>query len=115
MYHDDISENMKWTPAQATLRIRAYGTHDGLSLWLTKHVRERLLERDLQTGDILHLLKFGHVLLDPKPATQPNLFKYELEGTTPNSFSRTLVAVVIPHLTAPNVKVVSIMWKDERS
>lgn len=106
---------MKWTPAEATLRIRAYGTHDRLSLLLTNHVRERLEERDLQSGDILHLLKFGHVLKEPKPATQRNLYKYELEGTTPNSFSRTLVAVVIPHPTDPSVKVVSLMWKDERS
>jgi hypothetical protein len=105
----------EWTPAQATLRIRAYGKDDRLCLLLTKHVRERLLERDLQTGDILHLLKFGHVLKEPNPATQKNLYKYEMEGTTPNSFSRTLVAVVIPHPTDPKVKVVSIMWKDERS
>lgn len=116
MYHGDICHGMpKWKPAKATETIREYASSDKLSLLLTHHARQRLAERDLQIGDILHLLKYGHIYQDPTPATQPSLFKYELEGTTPNSHTRFLKAIVIPHPDEPQVKVVSIMWKDEKA
>lgn len=101
-----------WTPSEATRQVRSYAVSKNFTLMLTKHARERLTERDLQVGDVLHLLSRGFIYGEPERATQPTLFKYEMEATTPNSHGRTLKAVIIPHPSDPQVKVVTVMWKD---
>ncbi|MCF6293693.1 MAG: hypothetical protein L3J04_09900 [Robiginitomaculum sp.] len=64
-------------------------------------------------GDIMYLLQNGFVFDDPKESTRPEHFKYTMEGTTPNSDPRTLMAIVIPG-KGSCLKIVSVMWKDEK-
>lgn len=70
-------------------------------------------ERGLLMGDVLHVLKHGFVYEKATESTQSGLFKYVVESTTPNSGGRTVAIVVIPS-TSNAIKVVTVMWKDER-
>jgi hypothetical protein len=58
------------------------------------------------------VLKLGFVLEEPQPATRPGFFKYVIEATTPNSEGRTVAVVVIPD-GACDLKMITVMWKDE--
>jgi hypothetical protein len=77
------------------------------------HLHKRLEERDLMMSDILHLLKTGFVYDEAEPSTREAHFKYRIEGKTPNSDGRTVRAVVIPS-DGCALKIVTIMWRDER-
>ena len=103
----------KWTPAVATRRINECAKDVSMSLSLAEHVKDRLAERDLLMGDLLHLLRTGFVFDEPEPSTREDHFKYRVEGKTPNSDSRFLRAAVIPS-DGCAMKVVTIMWRDER-
>lgn len=103
----------KWNAAEATRRINACAREAHLGLVFAEHFHERLAERDLLMGDLLHLLKTGFVYDDPEPSTQAHHFKYRIEGKTPNSDGRTLRAVVIPGIGC-EIKIVTIMWRDEQ-
>ena len=71
------------------------------------------MERGLVVADIRHLLSFGFVYDEPEEASREGFFKYTIEGTTPNSDGRTVRLVVIPDGRS-SVKIVTVMWKDER-
>ena len=101
-----------WPPAKATETIRNYAGHNGFDLLYTGHVRERMKERNLNTGDVLHILKFGVILNEAEPATRQGCFKYAMECTTPNSNGRTVRVICIPAPDQPAVKIVTIMWVD---
>lgn len=103
----------KWTTAVATQRINAYAKDDRFELLQTKHVKRRLLKRELTTGDLRYLLRWGFVHEEPKEATQKGYYKYKIEGPTPNSENRVLAAIVIPGAPCA-LKVVTIMWRDEK-
>jgi hypothetical protein len=98
-------------PREATALIRARSANNP-DLWLTKHAKEQMAERDLLVGDILHVLRNGFVLEEGTPATQEGFFRYAMECTTPNSDGRTVRVIVIPS-TANAVKIVTVMWRDE--
>ena len=101
-----------WSPAKATRELRSYAMNPGFDLLWTGHVRERMAERDLATGDILHILKFGVVFDEAEPATRRGCFKYAMECTTPNSNGRAVRMICIPSPDQPAVKIVTIMWVD---
>ena len=101
-----------WRPADATIRINACAQDDGLALSLTRHAREQMDARDLLVGDLMHLLRRGFVYDLPEPATR-GYWKYKVEGTTPNSDGRTVAAIVIP-AHGLELKIVTVMWRDER-
>ena len=103
----------KWRPSEATRHINECGKSLGLNIALTLHAKERLSERGLIMGDLIHLLQTGFVYGESEPATRHGLFKYCIEGTTPNSGSRTVRAVVIPNGDS-NLKIVTVMWRDEK-
>jgi hypothetical protein len=69
--------------------------------------------RDLLMGDVLHVRKHGFVYEQGERATQAGLFKYQMESITPNSRGRTVRVVVIPSMSS-EVKIVTVMRKDER-
>ncbi len=69
-------------------------------------------DRGLLTGDILHVLKHGYVHAPGEKSTRPVHYKYQMEGTTPNSNGRKIRIVVIP-LPDCGVKVLTVMWVDE--
>lgn len=103
----------KWTPAQATIEIRACAELDDFDLDVTNHAWDQMDERDLITGDVLHLLKRGFVFDDPTPATRDGFFRYAIEGKTPNSGGRSVKAIVIPSGNC-GIKVVTVMWRDDK-
>jgi hypothetical protein len=73
-----------------------------------------MAKRDLIAGDVLHLLKNGFVYDRPAPATHKGYFKYAMEGKTPNSDARFVKAIVIADPDLNAIKVVTVMWKDEK-
>lgn len=69
-------------------------------------------ERDLIVSDVLHVLKHGFVYDNPEPATQRGCFKYKIETTSPAG-SRVVRVVAIPWANPPEIKIVTVMWRDE--
>jgi hypothetical protein len=61
---------------------------------------------------VLFVLRQGYVYADPEPSTVSGLFKYKVEGQSPNSGARFLRMVVIPDRRASEIKVVTVMWRD---
>ena len=99
-------------PGEATIFIRQKCGPD-LKLHWTGHARDRLVERDLIMGDALHVLKHGFVHDEAEEATRRGTWKYCIECVTPNSRGRTIRLVVIPFTTC-DIKIVTVMWADER-
>jgi Domain of unknown function (DUF4258) len=80
----------------------------------TKHARERMVERGLIVSDVLFALKFGYVYEDSKEeSTMPGYYKYRIESSTPNSGTRTLRIVAVPDNKSCQIKIITIMWRDE--
>lgn len=79
------------------------------------HAKERLMERGLLEGDIRHVLECGFVTKNGEPTKTEKLFKYTMEGSTPNSENRKIGVVVIPykHGVTPGFRIVTVMWMDE--
>ncbi len=103
-----------WSPADATSCINALGKSDDLDLSLTEHAQDRMAQRGLIAGDILHVLKRGFILDPPEASTRPNSFKYRIQSTTPNSGNRSVAVVVIADTKSQQVKIVTVMWQDEK-
>lgn len=103
----------KWSTADATKRINQCAEHANLSINLTYHARDQMLDRDLIMGDVRHVLRTGFVYDEPEEATKAGYFKYCVEGTSPNSDGRTIRLVVIPD-GGFELKIVTVMWRDER-
>lgn len=103
----------QWSTGKATQEINACAKGATLDLTFVRHVKDRLRERGLVMGDVLHVLKRGFVLEEPEPATRPGYFKYLIEATTPNSEGRTVGIVVIPD-GACELKLITVMWRDEQ-
>lgn len=104
--------NGPWTPRQATEEIRKRASADDFTLWRTKHFIEQLEERDLIIGDALYVLRTGFVYEQPEESTWPNLFKYRMEGKSPNSGNRELRVVAIPEPDKNAIKAITGMWID---
>jgi hypothetical protein len=101
------------SPAKATSEIRGKCGPE-LSLYLTGHAKDQMADRGLIMGDVLHVLKHGFVYESPEPSTREGCFKYKMECVTPNSNGRTLRVVLIPSQRS-DVKIVTVMWVDEKS
>ena len=86
---------------------------DDKTKWvLTGRVKERFQERNLLIADIRYLLKFGYVYDDAEESRRNGFWKYKVEGTTPNSETRTLLVVIIPDFQHRTIKMVTVHWKD---
>ncbi len=103
----------RWKPAEATRRINECARRDNFTISLTVHAREQMVARDLIMSDVKHVLKTGFIYEEPEPATREGYFKYRVEGTSPNSDGRTIRIVVIPDGGCA-MKIVTVMWRDER-
>ncbi|WP_417318348.1 DUF4258 domain-containing protein [Emcibacter sp.] len=97
-------------PATATEVLRTF-YNEALELLWTNHAKEQMSDRGLIMSDVLHILKFGFVFKEGKPATLQGYFKYKIQSTTPNSNGRTVTAIVIPG-GYYKLKVVTVYWKD---
>jgi hypothetical protein len=104
-----------WNPADATDIIRAIAA-SAFDFHLTHHAKEQMELRGLTTSDILHLLKHGFVYEEAEASTRKDLFKYKLDGMTPNSENRALRIVVLPCTKKKRqIKIITVMWRDEAS
>lgn len=103
-----------WSPADATDEIRALAREPSLRITYSQHAKERLEDRDLTIGDVLYVLRNGFVYEDAADSTKPGLFKYAPESGSPNSGNRTVRVIVIPDPTRTWVKIITVMWADER-
>lgn len=90
-------------------------------LHISKHARERIEQRSIIMSDVLHLLKYEHVEPQRQKATirnmswhQHKLWRYAITGYTPNSDRRRLQSIVIIPDEKGGIKIVTIMWQDER-
>ena len=102
-----------WPPGQAAERIRGKARDESFILLWTDHAKEQMADRDLIMGDVLHVLREGFVYAEAEESTRPGLYKYSMEGKTPNSGNRVVRVVAIPSPQGCEVKVVTVMWTDE--
>jgi len=102
----------EWTPARATKEINACARSEGLTLSWKYHAKEQMLARDISMGDVLHVLRRGFVYGPPRNATRAGYHKYIVETTTPNSEGRAVGVVVISD-GACELKIITVMWRDE--
>lgn len=110
-----MSDCQPWKPSVATDQIRGMARLPGLTLAYKMHAKERLLDRGITSSDVLYVLRFGFVILDPEPATRPGYYKYAMENKTPNSNSRDIRIIVIPDKKNSLIKLITVMWADELS
>ena len=101
-----------WRPADATDFIRRLSLDPGLTLDFTVHARDQMQVRDLIVSDVLHVLKHGFVYETPEQATQVGCFKYKIETSTPAG-PRVVRVVAIPWASPAEIKIVTVMWRDE--
>ena len=107
------STDQPWDPATATGHIREIADDPESDVTWTRHALERLEKRGLLTSDALWVLRSGFVR-EPteEESTVKGLFKYAIEGLTPNSDRRTVRVVVVPDRRESHIKVLTVMWKD---
>lgn len=70
--------------------------------------------RDLIMSDVLFVLKYGFIHLEPVPSTRNGYNKYAMESKSPNGGNRTVRVVVIPEKKACFLKIITVMWVDEQ-
>jgi Domain of unknown function (DUF4258) len=71
-------------------------------------------QRGLIVSDVLFALKFGYVYEETEEeSTVKGYYKYRVESQTPNSGSRTLRIVAVPDNKSCQIKIITIMWRDE--
>lgn len=102
-----------WKPRDATVAINEIARNPQCDFAYVRHVRERLRERNLIMSDLLFVLKNGFVYEEPEESTVPGLYKYRVEGQSPNSKSRFLRVVVVPDVKSCQLQAITIMWRDE--
>lgn len=109
-----IRRPQPWNPADATEEIRRIATSVDLKLTYREYLIEQLLDRGLIIGDVRYALKHGFVYSAAQTTTRDEYYKYLVESKTPNSGSRAVRVVVIPDPVRCWLKVLEVMWIDER-
>ncbi len=106
--------NSYWNDEDAICEIRNIARSPKLDIAYKKHALERLSERGLIMSDVLYVLKNGFIHLNPEPATRNGYNKYAMECRCPNGGSREVRVIVIPDKKACLLKIISVMWVDEK-
>ena len=100
------------TPSVTTEKIWTLASGDNAN-WLTAdHYKKQLNQRDIISSDIKHLLRTGYVYAEGTESSVSGLWKYRMEGKTPNSNNRTIAVVVIPDFSDRSIKFVTVFWRD---
>ena len=69
--------------------------------------------RGIVVSDVLWILRNGFVREENlEESTVCGLYKYAIEGKSPNSSGRVIRIIVIPDAEETHIKVVTVMWKD---
>ena len=101
------------SPAKATKDINKLARDPLCNLSKSPHAEDRLEERTILTSDLLYLLKNRFIYELAEASTRIDLWKYKIEGVTPNSNGRTITAIIIPDFKTKHIKIVTCYWKDE--
>lgn len=110
-----MTSDSDWSKAEATDRIREIARSPHMAISYKLHAQERLVERSLIVSDVLYVLKFGFVHIDPVPSTRPGYNRYSMECRSPNSGNRDVRVFVIPDKKTCHLKIITVMWVDETS
>lgn len=103
------------TPAQATRFLNKISADDLFALAIREHAFERMAERGLLVDDIMHVLRQGFVHEAGEKTTRKGVFKYKVQGTTPNSDRRQIGVIVAMDETQPLIaRIITVMWVDEK-
>lgn len=108
------SDDQPWKPGVATKLINGIAQDKKCDLSITAHAKERMQQRSLLMSDVLFVLRNGYVYEEPEPSTIAGLCKYSVESQSPNSGARFLRVVAVPDKKSCQIKVVTIMWRDEK-
>lgn len=108
-------EEQPWDNETATRYIHQIAGAEAFALTKELHAEERMLERDILAGDLLHILKYGQVVRKAELSTRDGFFKYKIQSQTPNSEGRLIRAVVIPCLEKIHIAVITVMWLGEKN
>jgi hypothetical protein len=109
-----VAGDSEWTSKASTDEIRAIAKSDRLQVSYKIHAMERIAERSLIMSDVLYVLKNGFVYDEPVPSTRAGYSKYNIESRSPNSGSRAVRVVVIPDKKSCLLKIITVMWIDEK-
>lgn len=104
-----------WNKKEATENIRKMAKSTDFGIHYKLHARERLAERNLIMSDILFVLKNGFVHTSAVRSTREGYHKYAIECRSPNSGGREVRVIVIPDSKTCKLKIVTVMWVDEKS
>lgn len=109
------TEFLGLSPAEATRLLNKMSADDAFALALTTHATEQMENRGLLVDDILHVLRQGFVYQAGEPTTRPGVFKYAIEGATPNSGKRHIRVIVAMSETQTNIaRIITVMWVDKK-
>ncbi len=108
-----MTAKQPWKPADATSNINQIGSDPTCSVSYTKHAKEQMLARGLIMSDVLYVLRNGYVYEDPVESTLAGLYKYKVESRSPNSGRRILRVIAVPDGKPCQIKVITVMWRDE--
>ncbi len=100
----------QWEPGDATIYINEIAKDLFFDLIYTTHAKERMEERGITTGDVIHVLKNGFVHTDGEKASRGR-YKYKIVGRTPNS-PRSIALIVIATRKQKKIKIITVMWPD---
>ena len=101
-----------WKTSDATSIINRIAKNPLCEFSYTKHVRDRMSERNLIISDILYVLRTGYVYEEPEESSIDGFYKYQIEGQSPNSGARYLRVIAVPDPNECQIKVITIMWRD---
>lgn len=85
------------------------------ALTWTEHAKERMKERGINTQNILHLLASEFELSETAQSSRSDegFFKYTIFcAHSIINKDRKYGAVIIPSLSTPAVKIITVMWED---
>lgn len=111
MIYNGVALSLRVT-TNATHRVRAIASHPALSVTLTHHAKQRMLERGITMRDIMRIAETGDVLEEPRPTTRDNIFKYVVSGYSLDNGKRKVCLVIIP-VGDTELKIVTVYWDDE--
>ena len=109
-----MTNNNDWDKANPTSEIRNIACSPKFGISYKKHAIERLSERGLIMSDVIYVLKNGFVHLEPEPSTREGYYKYAMECRCPNGRNREVRVIVIPDKKTCELKILSVMWVDEK-
>lgn len=111
----ELADIGPWDKKTATNSIRKMAKSREFGIHYKLHACDRLTERNLVMSDVLFVLRNGFVHTNAVKSTREGYHKYAMECRSPNSGGREVRVIVIPDSKTCKLKIVTVMWVDEKS